>query len=409
MNTTTAEIEPRLVMTFKPDGYPYRGLAFQLPKIPGIPDPETSLAGGLRTSSNAVAFSGLLPDEAEATLSALAETYTRSRYHKLRFEDCLALANARRNVLGGPVVADFHAVMPVIWEAAAFLGTVRTAVDQLTYIAARRAGKSEASADGWAAHEAINPKCPPGGTPPTKYDVPEILAIRAKQPWFDDLNVYRNVAYHRGAGGERYGIYSSADTAEEASDPEFNAMLLPDIDPLRQRARPHSWTYKDKRRLDTLIADIDKTFTDLLVEIFTQVWGCQVPKEGTMPRSEHPEMFLYLPMPVSLQAPDRCILPVFDSKVAARKFTLYPSNHGLVIRAVRPTKIGADPPFFLLPTVLRENLPHEVHVYGMVGGELTLRGTVPVDPKECPLEGIIPIHVLDGSLRALYVYQSPKA
>jgi hypothetical protein len=87
-------------------------------------------------------------------------------------------------------VTDWVAAPHLIWEGIAFLGATRTAVDILVYIAARRAGESASSAWSWEASNAISPKCEPGGTPPTKYDVPEILAIRALGLWFDELNAF---------------------------------------------------------------------------------------------------------------------------------------------------------------------------------------------------------------------------
>jgi hypothetical protein len=401
-----------LRMTAQPPGAPVRGLGFHIEPTPGIPDPETLLAAGLRLCTEGPAFSGMPPEDAEATLAALAETLTRARYHKLRFNDCIETAKARRTVLGGPVVADWHAVPPIICEAIAFLGAARTAVDILIYLAARRAGKSEATADRWDASEAISPKHEPGQTEPTRYDVPEVLAMRKRQLWFDELNLYRNVVYHRGWREQRYGFYMPADTAEEAGDPAFNAMLLPDADSLRQRKRPHEWTYLDKRRLDDLVNGVDKTLFEVFEHILTTLWNCPLPAPGTMPKLEQPNALLFLPCPVVLDATDRRIVPVFDSKPAARAFTLYgPLRDKLILRAIRPTSVGSDKPGFLIPFAPTESpKAHEVHFHSLANGSLTLAAQLPVNPNtDGPVPGVLNIRVLDESISVLYVWQSPRS
>ncbi|MFZ5894768.1 MAG: hypothetical protein ACOY0T_27135 [Myxococcota bacterium] len=297
-------------------------------------------------------------------------------------------------------------------EAIALLGAARTAIDILVYIAARRAGKSESKADEWEASDAISPKSKPGDMPPTRYDVPEILAIRARQPWFDELNVYRNVSYHRGMGGDTYGFYEKADTVAEAADPEHNAMLLPDLAKLRDRKRPHEWTYVDKRRLDDLVESTDSGLNDIVAHVFINIWNCTVPLPGKVPRAEQPNTILLLPIPACLDAPNRRILPVFNSPRAAREFTVYgPLRGQLVMRAIRPTRVGAAKPEFLLPFGTDETSKakeHLVHVYGMAAGKLALIASVPFDPSSAgPVPGIVAVRPLNDDLRVLYVWQSP--
>jgi hypothetical protein len=406
-----ADIRPVVTMTLQPPGAPAAALGFRLPTISGIPDPYSALAGGLRIAHESPAFAQLPRLEAQTSVAALSEAFVRARYHKLRFDACVEETRIRRRVLGGPVVADWHSVPPIIYEASAFLGAARTVLDTLIYIAARRAGKSESAADRWEASEAICPKVEPGSTSPTRFDAPEILALRTRRRWFERLNLYRNVVYHRGLGSKHYGYHAKSDTAEEARDPDFNAMLLPDEASLSQRKRLHEWTYKDKSRLDDLVAELDDGLSALLLELLTELWGCPVPQEGTVPRDAQPNCFLYLPMTVVFREGTRSVVPVFDSKFAARAFQDIPAAQraNLTIRAVRPTKIGDQPPAFLLP-VLLDDSPTSwlVSVYSMENGKLRVTGSVEVDPRTTPIPGIIPLGFLRNTISALYVWQPKK-
>lgn len=296
----------------------------------------------------------------------------------------------------------------MVWEASAFLGAARTAVDLLVYIAARRAGKAESTADRWEASEAISPKVKSAGPVPTRYDVPEVLALRARLRWFERLNRYRNVVYHRGLGSKHYGYCAASDTADQASDPEFNAMLLPDESSLRNRKRPHDWTYNDGSRLDTLIDELDEGLTDLLEEVLTRIWNCEVPKEGEIPRSEQPDTMLFLATPVFLEGQHLNIVPVFDSKFAARAFEDIPPGHkdSLTLRAIRPTTTGTDAPHFLLSVLVDHNAnPWEVRVYTMAEGKLALAQCLVVEPQEAPIRGLTRLRALSGGANTLYVWQ----
>lgn len=139
---SSPEIQPILKWTVQPPDSPPRALGFKLPAIPGIPDPESALAAGLRTCSGEPAFIDLSPREAEVALCSLAEALCRERYHKQRFDECLRHVKARRQALGGPSVADWQAVVPLINEAIALLGAARTALDILVYIAARESPRA---------------------------------------------------------------------------------------------------------------------------------------------------------------------------------------------------------------------------------------------------------------------------
>lgn len=405
---TNVKQKPRLRMSFTPEGVATRALAFSLPSIPGIPETDTLLLRGFRGVAESAAFNMVPRDEAGATLAALTETIGRAAYHKARFTQCLEHAKARRQALGGPVVGDWHAVPPISREAIAYLGAVRTAVDIIVYLAARRVGKSERCAAGWAAQDAILPKSEQGQTRPSRYDLPEILAIRAHNPWFEEVNLFRNGTYHRGWKEDLSGFYSSGDSAEEASDPQYNAMLLPDMAVLRAKLFPHRWTFREKRRLDTMVDTCDTTFQNLLTHILTKIWMCDIPAPGTIPKEDQPNMMLYLPAPLILTYPDCRVVPVFDSRPAARAFREYGNvAQQRVVRAIRPTRIGDDAPAFLIPIPCDDvQKPHEVRLYTLVGGLLQCEATVRVEPtKDGPLKGLMSFQVLDERGGLLYIWQ----
>jgi hypothetical protein len=400
-------------MTIRPPGLPVRALGFRLDPVPGIPYTDSLLIRAIRLAEEAPAFAGVPEDERVGQLSSLAETLSRARYHKLRFDESVEVVKRRRLALGGPVVADWHAVRPAICEAAAFLGAVRTLVDIVVYLAARRAGKSPSSASDWQASDAINPPRKGGatGSVPTRYDVPEVLEIRKRQPWFDDLNLYRNAVYHRGWGGESYGYYFPSELAEEANDPSHNAFLLPDRDALVDRKLPHEWTYSNRQRLDDFVESIYVNGMALLEEVVTKIWGQALPADGSVPVTEQPDTLLTLPFPAYLQHPGRKVLPVFTSVEAARSFPQYGARRQeLTIRAVAPTTLGDDPPGFLLPVPLTSGeAPCEIHVHDLSGGLLLELAAIAPERKEHnPVEGVVCLRIEGREVPLIYLWQPAR-
>lgn len=401
-------LRPALEMVLRPEGSPPIALGFRLPPIPGIPDAYSQLSAGLNVAAENSCFSEIPQDEVKATLAALSDAYVRSCYHKLRFDDCLTIAKLRRAALGGPVVSDWASIPALVWEASAFLGAVRTALDILVYLSARRAGKSESAAESWEANEAVSPRAREGGSPPTRYDVPEVLIIRAQNPWFTRLNVYRNVVFHRGLTNDKWGYYSKADTAEEASDPRFNAMLIPDECSLDDRKRAHHWTYGDRNRLDDLVDEIYAGFEKVLLETLTTAWGGALPAPGTIPKHEQSNTLLRLPQPAALEYLDCKAVPIFETKLAAKAFREIPTEE-LTLRAVRPTRIGDNPPSFLLAVYDSANsLPWKVHLYGLVNGSLVRKQTLDADPSQGIVPGIISICASGDAISTFFVWQSPN-
>jgi hypothetical protein len=377
-----------------------------LPRIPGVPDYDSLLIRGIKNANDEPALAALEPEERKAALAALAESAARASYHKQRFDELLVAMRTRRDAVGGPVVSDWHAAPPLIWEGVAFLGAARTAVDVLVYLAARRAGKSIVGAKGWDAGEAIAPK-ETGGTSPTRYDVPEILAIRALGRWFKELNVYRNVVYHRGWGGQSYGLFTRADTAEEASLSGFNALLLPDFASLDARKLQHEWTYADGSRLDELVERTDTGLNTLLRSVFVEVWGCAIPAPGT---AEHPSCALYLPTPAVLVFTDLAVVPLFTSKTAANTFADYPADADLSLRAIRPTTLdGGELAYLLWVNAEAHPKPYCARVFQMTEGKCVSTGDAPFDPTLDLLNGwpgVIALRAPGHAVPTFYAWQA---
>lgn len=404
------ETVPKLRMVLRPPGGIAIGIGYQIGSIPGIPDTDNSLAAGLRNAADTRVFDGVPKEETRASILSIAQTYTRASYHKLRFDEGIHTLDSRRASVGGPCVADLLAVQPVVNEAMAFLGAARTVVDLIVYIAARCAGETEKTASRWEASEAIQPKSKSDGTPSTKYNVPEIVAIRSQGTWFDELNTFRNVIFHGGGWtAETLAAFLSTDVAEETTDPAFNVMLLPDIKPLKARKPPHRWTYGDGNRLDTLINSVYSKLGNILETILVDIWNCALPESGTVPKEEQPDAFLVLPTPAVLKTSDGITIPVFESCSAAEEFTLFGSSkQKLILREVQPTRVAPDEVSFLLSTRIHGSVDScQVALYGFVEQCLAPISTLNVGlPKTGPMSGIVQFQA--PSISRLYVWQPSK-
>jgi len=170
-------------------------VGFSFPSIPGIPPVRGVLAG--RFSAAALDGAGqpvqLAIEEWKANLSVICGEFRRADYHLARFNSILELLKARRRVAGGPVFGDPEPARALYCEAASYFSAVRTAVDIIVYVAARRSGASIAAAERWKATEAI---CAAASPQPTKYDTDDIRALRGHKNWFETLNHYRNSMLH---------------------------------------------------------------------------------------------------------------------------------------------------------------------------------------------------------------------
>ncbi|NTX51858.1 hypothetical protein [Myxococcus sp. CA039A] len=250
-------------------------------------------------------------------LSVISGELRRAEYHHERFVSVLELLKTRRRLVGGPTVGDPAPARALYCEAASYLSALRTAVDIIVYVAARRTGASAANADSWGATKLI---CSKPASPPKKHDTSDINALRRHKDWFETLNHYRNCMAHRGWHEQSFGYFDRSDTAPEANDPFHNVMLVPDLGPLRQGARPDKWTYRERKWLDTLVRDIESgamaAFEDIL-----NVWALPDHGPGRPPPADRPTVFLYVPfVPSMVEEQSPPVLHAFVSEDAARLF-----------------------------------------------------------------------------------------
>lgn len=293
-------------------------LAFHFPEVPGVPPIRESPARRFK----AAAMEGwglpqqMPPAEWKSSLATLGGEIDRADYHRARFDSVLASLKARRQVAGGPVFGDPGPARAAYCEAAGYLSAVRTAVDIIVYVAARRSGRSISAADKWEACKAILPLSKPQ---PTKYDTEDIKALRQHKAWFEILNLYRNCMSHRGWHDQSFGYFSRGDTAPEADDPAHNVMLVPDLASLNQRARPDKWAYTDRKWLDALVDEVADGTEAALGDLFA-VWGIPDPPPGKIPLKDQPTVFLGVPLVRAILGQSPPTLHVFLTKNAARLF-----------------------------------------------------------------------------------------
>lgn len=283
-------------------------------------------------------------DEWKANLHTVAGEFDRADYHLVRFGWSLDVLKARRKIAGGPVFGDPGPARAVYCEAASYLSAVRTAIDILVYMAARRAGASVSTAERWKATNAITPI--PAPSVPTKYDTDDIKALRRHKAWFETLNLYRNSMLHRGWHEQSFGYFEPADTAPEADSPVHNVMLIPDQALLKQGARPDTWTYADRRRLDALVHEIDSGAAAALNDLLN-VWNIPTPAAGRIPIADQPTVFLTVPFVPPIQGQVPPVLHVFLSKTAARLFLQHFKKYnvelaGCSFRALRRTTLQGE-------------------------------------------------------------------
>jgi hypothetical protein len=282
-----------------------------------------------------------MPDaEWKSSLQAIGGELERAEYHLLRFRSVVETLRRRRDVAGGPVFGDTAPARAVYCEAVGFLSALRTALDIVIYVAARRAGVTAEKAEKWEASKAINPG---PGTPSPKYETEDIKALRPYKPWFETLNLYRNSMIHRGWHEQSFGYFSKGDTAPEAGDPVNNVMLVPDLRSLAEGQRPDKWTYNDRTWLDDLTTDL-ATSGEAAFRSVLSVWSIPDYPPGTLPRENQPNALLTLPLLRAIEGQAPPALHVFLCKRAARLFFDHTRARGLVLehcsfRAMRRMKL----------------------------------------------------------------------
>lgn len=382
-----AECPPPEFHFAPPGGYPHL-LGFRFPEVPGVPAIRDSPARRLKAAAmEGWGDAGHSPAEEWKTgLSTIGGELERGDYHLARFEESLAIIKARRKVAGGPVFGDPSLARAVYCEAAAYLSALRTAVDIMVYVAARRAGASVTSAEKWEASKAITSVTVPGA-PPTKYEVDDVKAMRAHRTWFETLNLYRNCMMHRGWHDKSFGYFDRADTAPESDKPSFNVMLVPDQASLATGARPGSWTYGDRRWLDALVHEIGMGLEAMLSDLLI-VWGLPEPLPGKVPLREQPTVFLTVPFVTPIWGQSPPALHVFLSKQAARKFLDHFKSRnlelrGCTFRALRRTTLHGEGEGYLVaydaPSL---GSTAELHLVDVKGGNVKVVETHRFNPAE---------------------------
>jgi hypothetical protein len=309
---------PEPTFHFNPQGGRDHLLGFDFPSVPGIPPVRDVLAGrfGAAAQDGAGQPSQLTIDEWKAHLSVICGEFRRADYHLARFNSVLEVLKARRRMAGGPVFGDPEPARALYCEAASYLSAVRTAVDVIVYVAARRSGASIAVAERWKASEAI---CAAALPPPPKYDTDDIRALRRHKNWFETLNCYRNSMLHRGWHAQSFGYFDRSDAVPQANEPFHNVMLVPDLGSLKQGTRPDGWTYGEKRWLDALVREIESG-TSAAMEDLLQVWNLPIPKPGRLSAEDHSRVFLTVPLVPPIQGQSPPVLHVFLSEEAGRLF-----------------------------------------------------------------------------------------
>lgn len=218
-------------------------------------------------------LSTLPPNERASIMSSLCVTLMRANYHRARFDGIVDAARVRAEQHLPNFVMDTIGKY-IVFEALGTLVAARSAVDEIAYIAARRAGEPPARADKFNASTTISSSVP---------SYPEVEVIRSSyREWFEDVNEYRNALAHRGYD-ERLGVHATDSPHREASDPKWNLLLLPDRASVCRPKRPHEWSFAEGRRLETLVAGIHRGLVELLQELGTTLWGGSIPEPGKIP------------------------------------------------------------------------------------------------------------------------------
>jgi hypothetical protein len=289
------------------------------------------------------ALSALDPLEREALFLSLSLTLARADYHRQRFLQITALLEQRRFQTGG--VASFD-VLPkyALFEASACLGAVRMGIDEIIFITARlRAVTSNDISKGWTAQRVVTA---PFTTSP-EFDVPEIRALRSRQPWYEEMNAYRNVLFHRGWRLLSGAYFPIGSTQAEALDPQFNAMMVPDRASLVGQTRPHQWTYAEGERVEGIVDRAVRGFDELLDDVCMHTWGGLVPPEGTMPKEQRLNIFVSVVRPMLLSLGGQVVLPIFTSETCAHTLDVFARNPGVELVSLTSTALVVGTPAFI--------------------------------------------------------------
>lgn len=334
-----------------------QALGFVFPPPDELPEADPRFVWTLRRLGNEPATSALamIPDdERDALMCSLATTITRSRYCIERFERTVGLLAERRKV-AGTLHFDTSA-KSALFEATAALAAIRSVVDELFWVAARRAGKTPDEAAGWKLETAL--RCDLTQPATRIYDVPEVRLLRTRVEWYDRLNKYRNALTHWGWRLQIGAFFPVGDTSAEANDPKLNVMFVPDYASLGRARRSHEWTYNERTRVEALLEAAWAGLVEWVTEV-TALWGGTPTPEGKMPPERRPHVIILAPCPV-LVAQAEVLAPTFSSADRARAFheAMFRSEASFDVCEVHQTSLpypgAANPCFWLALPAGRE-------------------------------------------------------
>jgi hypothetical protein len=257
--------------------------------------------------------------ERDALFTSLAIMVRTADYHVKRFDSLLAAVNLRRKAANALITYDFT-VEYAVFEAAAALSAIRSAVDEIIFVAARLSGVSAKDIkDSWKTSNVMQTdfaKAP-------HFNVPEVNALRLRFNWYDDLNEYRNAYRHRGCRDTIAAYFPLDSDFPEAKDGERNVMLLPDRASLVGNTRADVWTYSKGLRLETLLETTVKVFEELLDELIEKVWGGTAflgqQWVGKIPPGEYNMIVLHARPALHVVGHD-VLLPLFSTRELANHF-----------------------------------------------------------------------------------------
>ena len=260
-----------------------------VPMPDGVPNDDPFVLRMLRALGDGTPELATIPkDEREVLMQALTAATTRALYRRHRFDHLLAASQSRWDMFGGQVFGDMLAKF-VLFEATDALTAASTVVDEILYIAARRAGESQERADEWTATRALNANL----SKTTRFDVPEVRALQgAYRDWVEELRDYRNAMVHRGWREQIHTYFPVGCDRADARDPGRNVMLIPERASVRRPNRPHQWSFSNPERLERLVV---RVLDGLLgyVDHVAHVWGGSIPAPGTVPGADRVTMIVF--------------------------------------------------------------------------------------------------------------------
>lgn len=319
--------------------------------------------------------------ERDALMCSLATALVRAHYAVRRFRRTVELLASRREA-SGPLIFD-TAAKASTFDASSALAATRSMIDEILWVAARRAGMTAEQAGEWRPETLL--RCDLARPDHAQFDVPEVAALRRRTAWYERLNKYRNTLTHHGWRLIIGGYFPIDDTSAEALDENMNVMIVPDLASLGRAKRPHEWTYVQKTRVESVVEDAWAGLLDLVEEIGTE-WGAIVPAEGSMPPERRPHVMILAPCPAVTLQDDELLVAVFSSRERARTFQLRmcPGDDTVDVFELAPSSLpydGDETPRYWI------SVPAGPELAQVVDSGVVVRGIVlGLDPNLDPLE-----------------------